>query len=179
MKESYKKQRDSIPISSIPWDSSWPRLLDESEEEALLGYLDERFGIPPEVFEDYFWFKREKTWWMVRASRLIEKASTLKISLVGLRAFTKIGEFIKPTTRMIQVFGKHAVKSRLEVGKNDLRRLLAGETLPIESRQENGYVILSHGGDIIGLGLLLNNLVRSQLPRQYKKLLEPFLKPIP
>ncbi|MCG6537583.1 MAG: hypothetical protein L7F78_23430, partial [Syntrophales bacterium LBB04] len=95
------------------------------------------------------------------------------------RAFTKIGGFIKPSTRMIQVFGRNATKSRLEVGKDDLRRLLAGEPLPIESGQENGYLILSHEGDILGLGLLLNNLVHSQLPRQYKKLLGPFLKPIP
>jgi len=116
---------------------------------------------------------------MVRASPSLEKTAALRISLAGLRAFTKIGGFIKPTTRMIQVFGKNATKSRLEVGKEDVRRLLAGESLHIESEQENGYVILFHEGDILGLGLVLNNLVRSQLPRQYKKLLEPFLKPIP
>ena len=179
MKESYKEQCDFIPINSIPWDSSWPRLLDGSEKETLLGYLEERFGIPTEVFEEYCWFKREKTWWMVRASPLLEKAAALRITLVGLRAFTKIGGFIKPTTRMIQVFGKHATKSRLEVGMEDVRRLLAGETLRVETEQGNGYVILSHKGDVLGLGLLLNNLVRSQLPRQYKRLLEPFFNLVP
>jgi NOL1/NOP2/fmu family ribosome biogenesis protein len=116
---------------------------------------------------------------MVRATPLLEEAAALRVALVGLRAFTKIGGFLKPTTRMIQVFGRNATKSRLEVGKDDLRRLLAGETLLIESGQDNGYLILSHEGDILGLGLLLNNLVHSQLPRQYKKLLGPFLKPIP
>ena len=179
MKRSYRKQRDSIPINSIRWDSSWPKLVDESEERKLLGYLDERFGISPEVFDTFFWLKREKTWWVVRASPILEKAAALSVSLVGLRAFTKIGGFIKPTTRMIQVFGKSATKSLFEVGKEDLRRLLAGEPLAVDAGQENGYVILSHGGDILGLGLLLNDLLHSQLPRQYKKLLDPFLRPAP
>ena len=145
----------------------------------LLGYLDDRFGIHREIFDGYWWFKREKTWWMVRGSPLLGKAATFKVSHVGLRAFTRIGEFLKPTTRMIQVFGKNATKSCIEVGKEDLRRLLAGETLRLESDQENGYVILSHEGDILGLGLLLDNFVRSQLPRHYKKVLDPFFRPFP
>jgi len=116
---------------------------------------------------------------MVRASPFLEKAGALKISFVGLRAFTKIGQFIKPSTRMIQVFGKNATKSRLEIGKEDMMRLLNGVTLDIESQQEDGYVILSYEGDTLGLGLLLNKLVHSQLPRHYKKLLDPFLQSIP
>jgi NOL1/NOP2/fmu family ribosome biogenesis protein len=141
--------------------------------------VKERFGIPPEVFKNYVWFKRQNTWWMVRASPFLEKAGALKISFVGLRAFTKLGQFIKPSTRMIQVFGKNATKSRLQIGKEDLMRLLSGETLHIESEQDDGYVILSCEGDILGLGLLLKKFVRSQLPRHYKKLLDPFLQSIP
>ena len=141
--------------------------------------MENRFGIPPELFKDYLWFRREKTWWMLRASPFLEKAGTLKISFVGLRAFTKIGQFIKPSTRMIQVFGKYATRARFEIGKEDLMRLMTGETLHIESEQEDGYVILSREGDILGLGLLLKKFVHSQLPRHYKKLLDPFFESIP
>jgi NOL1/NOP2/fmu family ribosome biogenesis protein len=116
---------------------------------------------------------------MVRASPFVEKARALRVSFVGLRAFSKVGRFIKPSTRMIQVFGKSATRSRFEVGKEGLVRLLSGETLRIESEQEDGYVILSHGGDILGLGLILDKVLRSQLPRHYKKLLDPFLQSIP
>ena len=153
-------------------------MLDESEEKALLGYVENRFGIAPECFQDYLWFRREKTWWMLRASPYLEKAGTLKISFVGLRAFTKIGRFIKPSTRLIQVFGKYATRALLEIGKEDVMRLLTGETLPTKSEQADGYVILSCEGDILGLGLLLRKCVHSQLPRHYKKLLDPFFKSI-
>jgi NOL1/NOP2/fmu family ribosome biogenesis protein len=141
--------------------------------------VKERFGIHPEVFKNYVWFRRQNTWWMVRSSPFLENAGALKISFAGLRAFTKIGQFIKPSTRMIQVFGKNATKSRLQIEKEDLMRLLRGETLHIESEQENGYLVLSYEGDILGLGLLLKPLVHSQLPRHYKKFIDPFFQAIP
>jgi NOL1/NOP2/fmu family ribosome biogenesis protein len=99
--------------------------------------------------------------------RCLTTISQLKITEMGLKAFQKVGAFVKPTTRMIQVFGHAATKARLEIDEKQLRRLLAGEELPIDLNLDKGYVILSIGiNQILGLGLIINGKVRSQIPRK-------------
>jgi NOL1/NOP2/fmu family ribosome biogenesis protein len=119
----------------------------------------------PAIFKDYSLFRRKKTWWMIRFSSHISKAATLKVSLVGLKAFTRVGKFIKPTTGMIRVFGNKASKACFNLSKEELDRLLAGENLMAETTLEDGYVILRHEEDILGMGLLMNGKICSQLPR--------------
>jgi NOL1/NOP2/fmu family ribosome biogenesis protein len=121
----------------------------------------------PEAFRDYGFFRRKKTWWMVRFSPYISDAATLKVSMVGLKAFTRVARFIKPTTGMIQVFGNKALKACFNISKEDLDKLLSGESLIRETTIEDGYVILRHEKDILGLGLQVNGRIRSQLPRHY------------
>jgi NOL1/NOP2/fmu family ribosome biogenesis protein len=119
------------------------------------------------VFDDFVFFKRKKTWWMVRNSAHLQEAALLKVSAVGLKAFTKVARFIKPTTEMIQVFGNRANRAVFAIHEKDLDKLFLGESLSVETTLEDGYVILSHEGDFLGLGLLVNGRIRSQLPRHY------------
>jgi len=94
-------------------------------------------------------------------------ASQLKISKSGLRAFHKVGGFIKPTTRLIQKFGSYATRARVEIKSAQLECLLGGESIPLDSDLDKGYVILTLGNDqILGLGLLINGRIRSQLPKK-------------
>jgi NOL1/NOP2/fmu family ribosome biogenesis protein len=123
--------------------------------------------MPPTVFKDYVLFRRKNTWWMIRFSPYISKAAKLKVSLAGLKAFAKVGKFIKPTTEMIQVFGNKASKARFNISKTELEKLLAGENIIRETKLEDGYVILRHEEDILGLGLLVKGRICSQLPGHY------------
>ncbi len=165
MVESCKDALGFTPTSSNQWDSSWPEFVAEDERVILVDYLENRFGISREVFRDYVWFKRRTTWWMLRRSSFFPRAAILKISVAGFKAFTKVAGFVKPTTRMIQVFGKEARRARLSITEQELGRLVGNETLSVKADVEDGYVILTHKEDILGLGLLLNGELRSQLPR--------------
>jgi NOL1/NOP2/fmu family ribosome biogenesis protein len=159
---------DSIPIESIQWDFSWPEFAEEDERGQLLSFLKDRFGIPEALFRDYLIFKRKRNWWLLRAGPLIESAASLKVSRTGLRAFQRVGGFVKPTTRMIQVFGHAATKARLELSLSQLSRVLAGEEIPAALDLEPGYVILTLGkNQILGMGLLINGRVRSQIPKKH------------
>lgn len=91
-------------------------------------------------------------------------ASRLKVQKAGIKAFALIGDFIKPTTRLIQSFGYMATKAKLDLNECELRRLVAGEQLAVDMDQENGYVILLYNNCVLGLGLLINGMIRSQLP---------------
>ena len=66
---------------------------------------------------------------------------------------------------MVQVFAPEATKGRFEIHESQLHRLVAGETVPFEAALENGYVILSMRNHVLGLGLLINGKVRSQIPK--------------
>ena len=97
----------------------------------------------------------------------IALAAQLKVSKVGLKAFQRVGAYVKPTTRMIQAFGHTATKARVEIDEKRLQRLLAGEALPMDLDVGKGYVILGLEKDLIlGLGFYGQGRVRSQLPRK-------------
>ncbi|MFC1532646.1 hypothetical protein ACFL7M_04685 [Thermodesulfobacteriota bacterium] len=102
----------------------------------------------------------------MKDSPLVVQSSQLKVWRVGLKAFQKIGNFIKPTTRMIHVFGYKAVRAVLDINEKDLKRIAAGEYISADMLIDNGYVILASKSIILGLGLLIDGMVRPQIPRK-------------
>jgi NOL1/NOP2/fmu family ribosome biogenesis protein len=139
-------------------------LVAEDERRHLLAYMDERFGIPVSHFDEYLLFKGRQSWSLLRKHPAVTDAVGLKVMRAGLKAFRKVGAFMKPTTRMVQLFGRGAVRARIELDEDALARLMAGERLKSELGIDNGYVILSLEGDrILGLGLYINGETRSQI----------------
>ncbi|MDB9822510.1 hypothetical protein OAC89_02310 [Deltaproteobacteria bacterium] len=159
-------RRDSIPTGSIRWDSSWPESAEEGDRKRLLSYLEERFGIQQTLFNDFLLFKKKKSWWLIKDSPLIPRSSGLKVWRVGLKAFQEVGSYIKPTTRIIQSFGHKALRAFMDIKEGDLERLAAGEFIPADMEIDNGYIILVMKGRILGLGLLIDGMARSQIPRR-------------
>lgn len=47
-----------------------------------------------------------------------------------------------------------------------LRKLVGGDPVNVELDMEDGYVILSFEGCILGLGLLIDGRIHSQIPRK-------------
>lgn len=129
-------------------------------------YLDQRFGIDSSIFDDYLLLKRNKNWWMLRRSGHITQASSLKVWIAGLKAFQAVGRYIKPTTRMVQIFGRHAVRGVLGITEDDLKKLAEGGHISSDIEMDNGYIILSFKGAVLGLGLLIDGRVISQVPRR-------------
>jgi NOL1/NOP2/fmu family ribosome biogenesis protein len=155
---------DFTPTASIRWDSSWPGYAGEADRRTLLGYLEERFGIPCVVFDDFVLLKTTRSWHLLSKSAHLGQAVRLKAVQAGLKAFEQVGSFIKPTTRFVQLFGRQANKAVVEIDKSQLRRLLAGERISVDPGCGQGYVILALDGYwVIGLGLLLGGEIRSQL----------------
>ncbi|MFO7785392.1 MAG: hypothetical protein ACQET7_12285 [Thermodesulfobacteriota bacterium] len=136
--------------------------------------MEERFGIPGVVFDDYLFFRRKNTWRILRKSAHLAKAGHLKVEAVGIKGFHLIGDFIKPSTRVIQMFGRHAEKARVEVNGKDLNRLAKGIEIPADPGIGNGYVILCRRGQPLGLGLMIRGMLRSQIPKSESRF---FLQP--
>ncbi len=97
----------------------------------------------------------------------MRSASQLSVTQVGLRAFRRVGDFVKPTTRFIQGFGRFATRAKLEIDMTRLQALLRGEKIEVDLTLDNGYVILVIGEDrVLGLGLYIDGKIGSQLPRK-------------
>ncbi|MBC8178801.1 MAG: hypothetical protein ISR61_08985 [Desulfobacteraceae bacterium] len=139
----------------------------EDDRLYLLTYIENRFGIPEALFDDYLLFSTKKSWLLIKRSLQIETASRLKVSKVGLRAFQRIGSFVKPTTRFIQTFGRFASKAKLQINMTQLQTLLGGGEIPVDLKLDNGYVVLAiRANRVLGLGFLINGKIRSQLPKK-------------
>lgn len=81
-----------------------------------------------------------------------------------MKAFQKVGQFLKPTTRFIQIFGRVATRAALVISEGQLKDLLEGEGLCLDLDIEQGYVILKLDEKrVLGLGLYVNGTVRSQI----------------
>ncbi|MCX5841101.1 MAG: hypothetical protein NTY16_06570, partial [Deltaproteobacteria bacterium] len=109
------------------------------------------------------------TWSLLKKSIWLEQTAGFKVISVGLKSFRRIGGYIKPTTRFIQMFGANAQKSRYELNELELQQIMADEPIDVEWPIEPGYVILSHQNRIIGLGFFSQNRIQPQLPRQKSK----------
>jgi NOL1/NOP2/fmu family ribosome biogenesis protein len=128
--------------------------------------MERRFGISENVFHGYLLFKRRRSWRLLKNSPFLQAASQLKVEGVGLKAFQRVGKFVKPTTRMIQMFGHLATRARVEMDEVQLQKLVGGEPLNVQLEEEDGYVILSLEDRILGLGLLIEGKVHLQIPRK-------------
>jgi NOL1/NOP2/fmu family ribosome biogenesis protein len=64
------------------------------------------------------------------------------------------------------MFGQTATRATLEINKQELRDLVEGKFLPVAMDDENGYVILSIESRILGLGLLIDGSIRTQIPHK-------------
>jgi len=139
-------------------------LASEDERRCLFGYLKERFGIPEDIFKEYLLFRRKKSWQLIKNVNQVTYASILKVSKVGVRAFQKVGAYVRPTTRIIQIFGHKATKAKFEIDEEQLAILLSGEKLSVDLGIDKGYVILTlKDNRILGLGFFVNGSVSSQL----------------
>jgi hypothetical protein len=121
-------------------------LASEDERQDLFSKMETRFGIAVSTFEDYLLFNRQQSWSLLKKNRHISSFAQIKQSRIGLKAFQRVGSFVKPTTRMIQVFGRKAVRGLIQIDEARLARLLAGEAVSMDFKEGDGYAILRHSG---------------------------------
>ena len=71
--------------------------------------------------------------------------------MVGFRAFHKVGDYIKPTTRFAQIWGRYAIRSKINLNRGQLKELISKDKIPFSFKGlENGYVIIFYEDVPIG-----------------------------
>lgn len=60
----------------------------------------------------------------------------------------------------------HAVRARLDIMSEEINKMAKGKHISADMKINNGYIILSFKGAMLGLGLLIDGKVSSQMPRR-------------
>lgn len=103
---------------------------------------------------------------MLRLSDHLVRCAGYKVEVVGIKAFHTINDYVKPTTRIVQLFGHLSTRARIMLEEPDFRRLVRGEEIEMDSDLQDGYVILFLRENPVSLGLVIRGRLRSQIPKK-------------
>ncbi len=131
---------------------------------AVLNYLEERFGIPGEVFDDYEIIDDGDIWLVSKDAAGFE-IRTFRRKGLRLARFFKDGK-IKVTTAALQIIGKYATKNIVYLNESELLMYVRGQDIEKSlPNTEPGQVIVKYKSDCIGSGLYQNGRIKNQLPK--------------
>lgn len=128
----------------------------------ILEMWHSRFGILPLVFEGYSFYKRGRNIWIFSQFEIPD----LRSDSVGLRFLSTKGRVWKPSTYALQLFGRFAIKNVVDLAPNQAKKFIAGYSQILDADLEDGYVVVSYLGDVLGCGLYKSNQLKSQLPKE-------------
>lgn len=120
------------------------------------GLVEERFGVPPEIFDPYLAFQpNSKNLWIVR--RDLEVPVRPEPHTLGMPFFYVNMRFPRPTSAAAVFLGRHATKNVYDASDDDLPSLIHRREIPLDAEAAaeidgRGYVLLRHRGLSLGLG---------------------------
>lgn len=130
---------------------------------AALNFLERRFGIRREVFEDYALIEEKDVWITSKEASEFEMKFWRRKGIRLVRIFKKGFKF---TTSGMQMFGKYAIKNVVTISEDELKRFLKGENVKIiVNNVEEGQVIVKFGDDVIGSAIYKDGMLKNQLPK--------------
>lgn len=103
--------------------------------------------------------KRSGDWWLCTGE------SDLELETNGVRAVRELEIGPKPTTYALQLLGDHISRNVLEVGKEELLKLLRREEMVPATFEEDGYVAVKYEGRMVGCGFYRDDVVSSRVSK--------------
>ena len=134
--------------------------------EEVVGWWDDRFGIPRETFEGYtFWERGAGKVWIFHG----DVPDPIEVEGLGMTFLRTRQEHWKPTTNAVQRFGRVATRNVVELDSERARRFAAGEDQKLQWDGDWGYLAVVHelagGLEPLGVGLYLHGELRSTVPK--------------
>jgi len=131
----------------------------------LFEYLESRFGILPPKFKDFEFYGASRGRIFLGPKHIISRPEPVSVGILAART----GNAIKPTTNLLQLFGRHASKNIVNLNKENIMKYAKGESLLLTEQEKNsssnGYVIVSYSSVPVGCGYLKDDSLDSLLPK--------------
>ena len=135
-------------------DSSAPR-------EEVLRFFGARFGVPRDALADLSFIERREEIW---ACRSLPPVGIESDRPPGLRALRRQANGLKPTSTFLIALGSRIAASRVDLGADDLRRVLLGQRIPSPPDQTDGHVAICFRGDVVGCGAVRSGTLAGLIP---------------
>jgi len=123
---------------------------------------ESRFGISPQAFDAYQFFRKAHSVWAISEIPL----PRLSYEALGMRIMNLKDRPWKPTTCALQMFGRQATKNTISLDWSRALVFLEGDIQPVISDAEPGYVVVFYRKEVLGCGLYTHGLLKSQLPKE-------------
>jgi len=130
-------------------------------KEMLFGYLEKRFGIPASVFAEHEFYAASKGRVYIGPKKAISEPNVVSVGMLAAR----ISRTVKPSTNLLQLFGRHATKNTIKLDRENTLKYVRGEDIEVETDATGGYVLLAYKGSPIGCGFLEKGSVKNLLPK--------------
>jgi NOL1/NOP2/fmu family ribosome biogenesis protein len=132
----------------------------------VLDWWAERFGVPPERFEDHtFWERGSGKIWAFAG----DAPTPIEIESLGLVFLRTRREHWKPTLEAVQRFGGHATRNVLDLSRQAAATFLAGDDQELDWDGDWGYLLVTNEiageREPLGVGLYVHGELRSQVPK--------------
>ena len=137
------------------------------DRKELFSYFEERFGIDRKEFENLEFYEKSKgRIYSVNkpAFKLLESVNR-PIS-AGL-LFARMSAAFKPTSVIIQIFGRYAKKNILDLDVEEAKTYISGLDLEMQNTGNctDGYVIVRYNDYSLGIGLLKAGKLKNMLQK--------------
>lgn len=161
-------ETDSQRFDRLPADPAERSDSDQLTREDVLGWLRERYDIPPDVFATHsFWERGSGKIWAFHDA-FGQQTPTLTEGL-GMTVLRTRGEHWKPTLEAAQRFGRHASRNVLHLAEAEAKTFFAGDDQVVAWDGDWGYLIITHEvagePEPLGVGLYVDGELRSQVPK--------------
>lgn len=136
-----------------------PRLSD------VLEYLEKRFGLDRSIFAEHSFYIASKGRIYLGPKHAIGSPRIVTLGLLIARADGSI----KPTTNLLQIFGRSVTRNALNLEKGQAIAYAKGEDIKVDKTQHadvsDGYVLLKYGNHPLGCGLIKSGVIKNMLPK--------------
>jgi NOL1/NOP2/fmu family ribosome biogenesis protein len=131
----------------------------------VFDYLEQRFGLARELFDGYGLYLASKGRIYIGPKRVPDMP---KIATIGLLA-ARSGGTIKPSTNLLQAFGRHITRNLIDLTKEQALEYARGSDVKASAAQASGahegYVLMRYEGIPLGCGLLQLGTIKNMLPK--------------
>jgi NOL1/NOP2/fmu family ribosome biogenesis protein len=139
----------------------------------LINYLHDLYGIDKKVFDDFLLMKLGKDVWITNKAtkNFLAFKNKLRINSLGIRAIRNAFDVPKLTTNFAIFLNDKITKNYYDMNEKELDEYIHGYEINFPENKKGelkNYLIMKHKNQVYGVGLIIENKIKSQVPKGRK-----------